>query len=132
MVGEKNLAKILRTLSPSLHPEPYVFLTLANTRYGDMADLNPFASILEDEGLTLIVTQQRADALAQSYEGTYSRITLRVHSSLDAVGLTAAVSHHLAQENISANIIAGFYHDHIFVAERDKDLALRTLQALSS
>jgi hypothetical protein len=50
-----------------------------------------------------------------------------VHSSLDSVGLTAAVSGKLAAHGISANIIAGFYHDHVFVPRNKAQLALRLL-----
>ena len=58
-------------------------------------------------------------------------ITLTVHSSLEAVGLTAAFSAALTGAGISANVVAGYYHDHIFVPERDADRAIETLQALS-
>jgi len=45
-----------------------------------------------------------------------------VHSSLLAVGLTAAVSGLLAQHNISANLIAAYHHDHVLVpAERAEE-----------
>ena len=36
-------------------------------------------------------------------------------SSLEAVGLTAAVAGALAAEGISANVVAAFHHDHVFV-----------------
>jgi hypothetical protein len=42
-------------------------------------------------------------------------ITLMVHSDLEAVGLTAAFAHALGQAGISCNVVAGAYHDHIFV-----------------
>ena len=58
-------------------------------------------------------------------------ITLRIHSSLAAVGLTAAVSGALAAEGISANMIAGFHHDHILLPAADADRALDILKGLS-
>lgn len=59
-------------------------------------------------------------------------ITLEVHSALDAVGLTAAVSHVLAKENISCNVIAAYHHDHIFVGKEDAQKALKALLKLTS
>jgi hypothetical protein len=59
-------------------------------------------------------------------------ITLSVHSSLDAVGLTAVVATQLAAHNISANVIAAFYHDHVFVPAPHADAALAALQALGT
>ena len=53
-----------------------------------------------------------------------------MHSSLIAVGLTAAVSGTLAAHNISANIIAAFFHDHLFVPQEDAERALAALCAI--
>jgi len=61
-----------------------------------------------------------------------ARITLEVHSSLEAVGLTAAVSQALASEAISANIMAGYFHDHIFVPESAGERAMACLTLLSA
>ena len=58
-------------------------------------------------------------------------ITLQIHSSLDAVGLTAAFSTASAKNNISANVVAGFYHDHILVAKQDAEKAIETLELLT-
>lgn len=61
------------------------------------------------------------------FEGVFSQITLTVHSSLEAVGLTAAVSAKLAEKEISANVIAGYYYDHIFVQSSKAEAVLKAL-----
>ena len=61
------------------------------------------------------------------YESVYKLISLNVHSSLDAVGLTAAFSAKLAEKNISANVVAAYYHDHIFVPEEKAEQALAAI-----
>ncbi|WP_337190829.1 ACT domain-containing protein [Qipengyuania oceanensis] len=68
----------------------------------------------EDEGVTAIVPSALADDLG--IEGPdFARITLMVHSDLEGVGLTAAVSGALAQAGIACNMVAAFHHDHAFV-----------------
>lgn len=69
--------------------------------------------------------------LILEFEGSFRQITLTVHSSLEAVGLTAAVSTKLAAKGISANVIAAYYHDHIFVQTAKAELALSVLQEFS-
>lgn len=84
----------------------------------------------ENEGITLVLPQAVADEYQLNYEYIAGWITLMVHSSLAAVGLTAAFAHALAQQNISCNVIAGYYHDHIFVADDDVQQALVILNNL--
>ena len=115
MSGERDLARLLAALDPCLHPERYGFTTAASARL-DEAD---FAIVREAEGLTLI---------RQDPSGEWARISLGVHSSLDAVGLTAALSSRLAAKGISANIVAGLYHDHLFVPWDRKEEALECLR----
>jgi hypothetical protein len=105
----------------------YVFCTFAKARYGDHATLEPLAACAEPEGLTLVVPRSRADETGVSYESIFRGITLRVHSSLNAVGLTAVVSAALAEQGMSANIIAGYYHDHIFVQSEHAERAMAAL-----
>ena len=76
------------------------------------------------------MTKDKADELKVEYSGVFKCITLSVHSSLDAVGLTAAVATKLTQSNISANVVAAYYHDHVFVASKDAEQALADLNAL--
>ncbi len=126
-----ELQRILENLSPALSETKYVFCTLKGGKYGDMPQLKPIASYMEEEGLTLVLEESRARTASLPFEGTFCCITLRVKSSLMAVGLTAAISQALAEHGISANIIAAYHHDHIFVPSEDRKPALHTLRTLS-
>lgn len=132
MGGEMDLQVMLRTLQPALDPETYVFCTVPGAAYGDLAQTEPLASFAEGEGLTLVMTQAGADGAGLAYEGTFRRVTLSVHSSLQAVGLTAAVATALAAHGVSANVIAAYHHDHVFVPAHQADLAMARLQALET
>lgn len=132
MSGEVSLQDLLRSLSPALAPESFVFVSRPGARYGDHAELMPVASVAELEGLTLIVPKKRADAFSIAYEGVFRRISLRVHSSLQACGLTAAMSTALAGHGLSANVVAGALHDHLFVPDDQAAQALEVLRQLSA
>lgn len=131
MTGETNLEKLLANLSPELMDGDYVFCTFRNARYGDYPELEPISAIEEAEGLTLIIPKSKADENSLDYESVFKGITLSVHSSLDAIGLTAAFSSKLSGSGISANVVAGYYHDHIFVQRELAASALRALQELA-
>ncbi|TKB43631.1 ACT domain-containing protein [Thalassotalea mangrovi] len=125
-----DLAQLIASMKPERQPADYVFVTVT----GDIADyltLNPLACFQEAEGLTLILEQTKADHAGIGYEGVFSQITMTVHSSLEAVGLTAAISNALAQHNISANVVAAYFHDHVFVPKENAEQALQVLQQLS-
>ena len=118
MAGEQNLEKLLKDMSPELIDGEYVFCTFSNSQYGDYSELNPIAFIRETEGLSLVIPKSKADEFGYRYESVFKGITLNIHSSLDAVGLTAIFSNKLSEYGISANVIAGYYHDHIFVQSK--------------
>lgn len=131
MSGITDLTTLLSTLRPELADDEYVFLS-CDAKYGELAELGPIASFVESKGLTLIVPRSKADTAGASYESVFRRITLQVHSSLDAVGLTAAVATALAEHDISANIVAAFHHDHIFVPTARAEDAVNALTKLAS
>ena len=132
MAGETNLEKLLASMAPELMDGEYVFCTFPNARYGDYQDLEPVAAINESEGLTLLIPKSKADEKNFAYETAFKGISLSVHSSLDAVGLTAAFSSKLAVHGISANVFAGYYHDHIFVQSELAQSAVEALKEIAS
>lgn len=130
MAGEEDLDMLLVLLQPSLLPGDFVFCTAANLKYGDFAELQPLASYQEEEGLTLVLAKQSADVAGLAYDVVFNCIILMVHSSLEAVGLTAAVSGKLAANGISANVIAAYHHDHVFVPKNKAQQAIQLLTEL--
>jgi uncharacterized protein len=131
MSGETDLKKMLSTLSPSLRDGHFVFCCVSTDSEADFQDLSPIATFREAEGLTLVLQKEIADQAKLQYTAEFCCISLAVHSSLQAVGLTAAVSTALSFRGISANVIAAYYHDHIFVPSDKANQAMLALQALS-
>ena len=131
MSGEKNLQKLIASMTPILTENEYVFGTLKAHNVENLALLNPISTFQEKEGLTVVVQKEKADEHNVIYSGVFRCITLSVHSSLDAVGLTAAVSTKLTKANISANVIAAYFHDHVFIASKDAEKALMSLNELA-
>ncbi|EHS7465074.1 ACT domain-containing protein [Vibrio cholerae] len=126
MSGIKSLELLLQSMSPELMAGDYVFCTVDGA-LSDYLSLEPIATFREPEGLTLVLEAEKAQQAGLESSALFSLIILTVHSSLEAVGLTAAFATKLAEHGISANVIAGYYHDHIFV---QKEKAQQALQAL--
>lgn len=118
-------------MSPTLIEGEFIFCTFQDAQYGDYPELEPVAAIREAEGLTLVIPKSKADESNIRYESVFKQITLTVHSSLDAVGLTAAISRKLTEYGISANVIAGYYHDHIFVQSEHAEKAIEAINQLA-
>jgi uncharacterized protein len=127
MTGETDLATLLRSMRPVLDPGRYVFASVRSVPDG----VTPVVTVREEEGLTLVLERDEADRVGVTYEYVAARITLQVHSSLAAVGLTAAVATALTEYDISCNVVAGFFHDHLFVPLDRADEALEALEALT-
>lgn len=125
MPGEKNLSALLKGMQPTLHQGEFVFCITSNA--GEIPLTEIIGLFKEAEGYTVVVRKELADQYKLSYAFIAAWITLNVHSSLDAIGLTAAFSTALSAEGISCNIIAAYYHDHIFVAKQDAAKAMAVL-----
>lgn len=130
MAGITDLQTLLRSLEPVLKPKEYVFTTFNKIGWKEIAELNPISVFQEDEGTTLVIDRKTADEKDIPYGSVFRLISLHVHSSLDAVGLTAAFSTALGNAGISANVIAAYYHDHIFVPADKAEKALKVLQEM--
>jgi hypothetical protein len=128
--GESDLLTLIAQMSPSLDDQVWAFVSVGDVSSDYLAE-HALATFRETEGTTLIVPWERAEEFDVCSE-PMARITLNIHSSLEAVGLTAAVSQALASEAISANVVAGFYHDHIFVPQTAGKRAVACLTLLSA
>ena len=129
MSEETDISKLIKGMTPKLHKGEYVFVTVQNI---NTIDRNiTICEIKESEGVTVVLEKKMADELNLDYKFIASWITLMVHSSLEAVGLTAIFSTELAKHNISCNVIAGYYHDHIFVNIKDANKAISVLEKLA-
>jgi uncharacterized protein len=127
--GETNLSALLKTMNPYLNEGAYVFCTVENINNTGLSDI--LFHFKEEEAYTIVLKKEYADKMNLSYSYVAAWITLTVHSSLEAVGLTAAFSAALAKNNISCNTVAAFYHDHIFVDKKDAEKAMKVLTDLS-
>ena len=130
MTGETNLRVLIKNMQPILNDGLYVFCRLPNTEGIDLEHIVFFFK--EEEGLTVLVEKAYAETQGYDYTSVFAWITLHIHSSLEAVGLTAAFSNALADNSISCNVVAGYYHDHIFVHETLGRKAVAVLAQLSA
>lgn len=124
-----DLRQLLATMTPELNPQRVAFLTFAD-------GINPFEAAVtigtfrEAEGVTVVADLKTAEASGHAILFKAAWITLTVHSDFEAVGLTAAFAKVLTENGISSNVIAGAFHDHIFVPLEKAEAAMAALQAL--
>lgn len=128
MAGETDLARLLAALDVSPRAGRFVFVTGDWPALADVAA----ARIDEQEGVTLVVDAGAARAAGAPVETEFTWLTLTVHSSLEAVGLTATFTNALASAGIACNVLAGYHHDHLLVPADRADDALAALRTLRS
>ncbi|MBI1402145.1 MAG: ACT domain-containing protein [Porphyrobacter sp.] len=106
-------------MAPTLDARAWFFVLVEGEPPADA-----FALIREEEGTTAILPGERTGM-------PFARITLTVHSALEGVGLTAAVSGALAEAGIACNVVAGYHHDHLFVPWERREEAVAVLRHLA-
>jgi uncharacterized protein len=123
-----SLAVLLRSMEPELHAGVYAYCVVSHG--SDISAFTPAATVAESEGLTLVLPVEQAVQAGLTIMFRASWITLTVHSDLQAIGLTAAFANALGKAGISCNVVAGAFHDHIFVPVEQGQQALAALKAL--
>lgn len=123
----RNPNRMLASMNPRLGDDEFVFCTTTDAALAQEAGRSAIGWFHEDEGVSLILPRDKAEALGFAAELPMRRIVLMVHSALDGVGLTAAVASALAAEAIPCNVVAAFHHDHVFVPS---DMAERAMTVL--
>lgn len=127
MAGMTDLQEMLRTLTVSVRPDRYTFLSIE--QIPELSD-GVAAVLTEAEGTTVVATVDRAEAEGWPVDFQAAWLTLDVHSSLEAIGLTAAFSAALGEVGIACNVLAGFHHDHLLVPADRADEAVAVLEGL--
>jgi uncharacterized protein len=130
MNGETNLKTLMATMRPVLLDGRYVFCSVSQAAH-DGLEIKPLGTFQEQEGITIIITEEQAKKIGLPYDLTWACITLQVYSSLSAVGFLATLTSRLAQAGISVNAISAFYHDHLFVPWESRETAMKILEELA-
>ena len=125
MSGEKELTKLLQTLEGHVHDDVFVFVTCHKDDVPDDGDVQ--MQFQEADGVTLILSKQKAQDHGFSWEFACRMITLKIHSSLEAVGFIAHIASELAKADMGVNPVSGFFHDHLFVPVDRVDDAMAIL-----
>lgn len=127
-----DLTQLIKGMDPVLTDQQWYYCSVDDIQPYQHLLQHTFAMINETESVTLILPPEHAELIGQHTTAAFRRIELQVFSSLEAVGLTAVISQCLREQNISANVVAGYHHDHIFVPEKDADKAIAALNLLTA
>ena len=130
MSGETNLGVLLKSMKPVLREGEFVFTTTRRSLL-EVASLEPLGLFHEEEGLTLILPREKAEAAGLPSTAVFRMLTLSVHSSLEAVGFLAAITNRLAARGISVNPVSAYFHDHLFVPSTRAEESLALLVGLA-
>ena len=125
--GETDLAAMLATLAVQRRPGIFAYIAVEVPTPGLIAAAH--ALVKEGRLTTIVLPVDAAERAGQATDVRFAWLTLTVQSSLDAVGLTAAVSARLAALGIPCNVLAGYHHDHLLVPVDRVDDAVAVLTA---
>jgi hypothetical protein len=130
MTAERNLDALLKHMKPELRPGIFVFCTIPTSDSLPVL-INPLLTFREQEGTTLVISREEAEAAGLRYAFASRLITLTINSALDAVGFLAVIMARLAEAGISVNAVSAFHHDHLFVPVDRADEAMIVLREIS-
>jgi uncharacterized protein len=125
--GETDLDAMLATLAVQRRPGVFTYIAVEVPTPGLVAAAH--AMVKEGALTTIVLPVDAAERAGQLVTVRFAWLTLTVQSSLEAVGLTAAISERLTRENIACNVLAGYHHDHLLVPVERVDDAVRALTA---
>ena len=127
--GITDLQHLIKNMEPVLNEGEYIFASVPDI--SKIPRDKTICEMIEKEGRTVVLKKEDAETFGLPFEFVAAWITLNIHSALEAVGLTAAFATALGENNISCNVVAGFYHDHIFVEVKDKEKAMEVLWGMT-
>lgn len=127
-IGETDLQRLLAGLAPELAARPRA---IRSQPTGEAVPADAIMLFREQEGTTIIVAVDEVAVADSQDKALWAQITLRIHSSLEAVGMMAAIASALAARDIPCNAVSAYYHDHLFVPWVRRDDALDALRELS-
>jgi hypothetical protein len=130
MAGSTNLKNVFSSMKIVCDEIRYGFTSVEDMSEIDASGI--LGSFNEDEGVTVFASAEYFNSKDIDYEGDFAKLTVNVHTSLELVGLTAALADVLTKRSISANVVAAFYHDHIFVQFDKKEEAIAAIESLSN
>lgn len=130
MPGITDLSQTLQSMKVACDDIQYGFASIQDETL--IARDRVLATFHENGRLAIIAPQDYLQDLQIEHEGPYARLTIDVHTSLELVGLTAVMATKLAEAGISANVVAAFYHDHVFVQYDLRDQATSILEGLKN
>ena len=125
MSGERDLGALLAGLEPERRHGEVVVVAVP-----DASALPALATVTEEDAVTVVLRRADADRHGLQYDWVAAWITLTVHSSWEAVGMTAAVAAALTEAGIACNVLAGYLHDHLLVPVEQADEAIAVLRSL--
>ena len=137
--GETDQRSLIKTMSPILYDETFVFGHIQARPDSDFANvLKIFIGLpvqmlfRESEGWTVIVPETVAQEIQLKSTYPCKKITLEVHSSLDAVGFMAAITTRLTELSCGVNPVSGYFHDHLFVPVGREKAVLEALKNMAT
>ncbi len=123
---------MIAEMTPERQPGVFVFCAARDPGLTAAALAVARASFREEGGTSFVLALEDAARLGFDCDLQMAQITLKVFSSLEGIGLTAAVAGLLTERGIPCNVVAATHHDHVFVPIAMAEAALEALRDLQA